>query len=90
MKTYLPDTNVLVDFGRNRDVKAKLEKARYDGAKFVIAPPTLTELSVGVVKGGAAHFAQNKQVFGWPTHRELRDLRRVSPAQGRAEQRMDG
>ena len=65
MKTYLPDTNVLVDFGRNPAVKAKLEKARQDGAKFVIAPPTLTELSVGVVKGGAAHFAQNKEIFAW-------------------------
>ena len=28
MKTYLPDTNVLAEFGRNPDIKAKLEKAR--------------------------------------------------------------
>jgi hypothetical protein len=35
------------------------------GSKFVIAPPTMTELTVGVVKGGATWFAQNKVMFEW-------------------------
>lgn len=64
-KTYLPDTNVLVDFAKDPAVRTKLEKASHDGAKFVIAPPTLTELSVGVVKGGSTHFARNKDLFTW-------------------------
>ena len=65
MATYLPDTNVLIDFGRDPAVKAKLENASADGVEFVIAPPTLTELSIGVVKGGAACFAGNRDVFRW-------------------------
>lgn len=65
MKTYLPDTNVFVDLVRRSGVRARLDKAYSEGAQFVIAPPTLTELSVGVVKGGTTHFARNKEIFAW-------------------------
>jgi hypothetical protein len=69
MKTLLPDTNVLIDYGWNTDVRAALDAATANGTKFAIAPPTLTELSVSVVKGGAAHFAQNRLVFKWLQNR---------------------
>jgi len=56
MKIFLPDTNVLVDYGRSAKVRTAIDEAGDKGATFVIAPPTLTELSVGVVKGGGTHF----------------------------------
>jgi hypothetical protein len=65
MRTFLPDTNAIIDYGRNPDRKARLDRAQSSGAKFVIAPPTMTELTVGVVLGGAARFEQNKTIFGW-------------------------
>lgn len=65
MATYLPDTNVLIDLGRDPAVQTKLENAEKSGSNFVIAPSTMTELTVGVVKGGATHFEQNKKIFTW-------------------------
>ncbi|MGA2171120.1 MAG: hypothetical protein ABSG62_23300 [Terracidiphilus sp.] len=65
MHTYLPDTNVLVDLGRDPAVQTKLENAEQSGSKFVIAPSTMTELTVGVVKGGATCFEPNKKIFTW-------------------------
>ncbi len=65
MPNYLPDTNVLIDLGRDPAVQTKLENAEQSGSKFVIAPSTITELTVGVVKGGATHFEQNKKIFTW-------------------------
>ena len=65
MQTHLPDTNVIVNYGRNPATKAKIDRASASGSKFVIAPPTMTELTVGVVKGGATWFALNKVMFEW-------------------------
>ncbi len=65
MPTYLPDTNVLIALGRDPAVQTKLENAEQSGSKFVIAPSTMTELTVGVVKGGANYFEQNKKIFTW-------------------------
>jgi hypothetical protein len=65
MPTYLPDTNVLIDLGRDPAVQTKLENAEQSGAKFVIAPSVMTELTVGVVKGSAGCFGQNKKIFTW-------------------------
>ncbi len=65
MNVYLPDTNVLIDFGRDLSVRNTLESASRNGFKFVIAPPTLEELARGVMAGGSAHFDENKQVFSW-------------------------
>ena len=65
MPTYLPDTNVLIDIGRDPAVQTKLETAEQNGSKFVIAPSVMTELTVGVVKGGATYFGQNKKIFTW-------------------------
>jgi hypothetical protein len=65
MPTYLPDTNVLVDLGRDPAVQTKLENVEQSGSTFVIAPSTMTELTVGVVKGGATYFEQNKKIFAW-------------------------
>jgi hypothetical protein len=65
MPTYLPDTNVLIDLGRNPAVQTKLDNAEQSGSKFVIAPSMMTELTVGVVKGGATYFEQNKKIFTW-------------------------
>jgi hypothetical protein len=75
-KTYLPDTNVLVDFGREQAVKARLEKAEKGGAKFVIAPPTMNELTVGVVRGGAKYFECNKRIFSWLKGKTILDMPR--------------
>ncbi len=65
MSTYLPDTNVLIDFGRSSAVRTKLENAVRRGLRFVIAPPTMTELTVGVIKGGEIYFDQNREIFAW-------------------------
>jgi len=50
---------------RDPATKAKIDRASALGSKFVIAPPTMTELTVGVVKGGDTWFAQNKLMFAW-------------------------
>lgn len=65
MNVYLPDTNVLIEFGRGLSVRNQLESTSQNGSKFVIAPPTLEELTRGVIAGGKAHFDGNKQVFIW-------------------------
>lgn len=65
MPTYLPDTNVLIDYGSDPAVRAKIENAEQAGSKFVLAPSMMTELTVGVVKGGATYFEQNKEIFDW-------------------------
>ena len=65
LATYLPDTNVLIDLGREPAAQTRLEDAEQRGAKFVIAPSVMTELTVGVVKGGPTHFEQNKNIFSW-------------------------
>lgn len=65
MPTYLPDTNVLIDLGRDPAVQTKLDNAERSGSEFVIAPSMTTELTVGVVKGGATYFQQNKKIFTW-------------------------
>ena len=65
MPTYLPDTNVLIAFGKDPAVQTKLENAEQSGSKFVIAPSTMTELTPGVVNGGAIYFEQNKKIFTW-------------------------
>jgi hypothetical protein len=65
LNTYLPDTNVVINYGKDAAVKAKIDRASVAGSKFVIAPPVLTELTVGVVKGGPTYFAQNKIIFEW-------------------------
>jgi hypothetical protein len=65
MSTYLPDTNILIDIGKESAVQTKLDNAEQSGTEFVIAPSTMTELTVGVVKGGAKYFEQNKKTFAW-------------------------
>jgi hypothetical protein len=65
MPAYLPDTNILIDLGRDPAVQTNLENAEQSGSKFVIAPSVMTELTVGVVKGGATYFEQNKKIFTW-------------------------
>ena len=65
MSAYLPDTNVLIDFGRDAAVRSKLENARQNGSAFHIGPPALTELVRGLIKGGCDAFQDNKEVFIW-------------------------
>lgn len=65
MSTYVPDTNVLIDFGLNEAVRTKLENARQNGSIFLIAPPALIELVRGVIAGGSDRFEDNKRVFVW-------------------------
>jgi hypothetical protein len=65
MPTYLPDTNVLIEFGRDPAVQAKLDNAEQRGRKFVVGPTTIKELAVGVVGGGARCYEQNKTIFVW-------------------------
>ncbi len=65
MCAYLPDTNVLIDFGRDLAVRAKLENAQQDASEFVIAPPVLIELVRGVIARGRANFERERKVFAW-------------------------
>jgi hypothetical protein len=60
-----PILNVLIDYGRDHAVQMKLDSAEKSGATFVIAPLTMTELTVGVVNGGAPCFQTNKKIFPW-------------------------
>jgi hypothetical protein len=55
----------LIDFGRDPLIRSTLETATRTGCKFVVAPPTLTELVLGLVRGGERHFTLNRQVFLW-------------------------
>ncbi len=65
MPEYFPDTNVLIDFGRNPAARGKLENARQGGTEFLVAPPALIELVRGMVASGRDTFANDKQVFVW-------------------------
>ncbi len=65
MAAYLPDTNVLIDFGRDGAVSAKLENAQNNGSAFLIAPPALIELVRGMIAGGRNTFQNDKKVFVW-------------------------
>jgi len=65
MSLYLPDTNVLIDFGRNAAVEQKLDAGVAGGSTFVLAPSTIEELSRGVVNGGSRHFENDRKVFKW-------------------------
>ncbi len=55
MPEYFPDTNVLIDFGRNPAAQAKLENTRQGGTKFLVAPPALIELVRGMVASAVIH-----------------------------------
>jgi hypothetical protein len=65
MPSYLPDTTVLIDFGRDLVVRAKIEDAKQNGSNFLIAPPALIELVRGMIAGGPDTFEKNKKVFVW-------------------------
>jgi len=65
MPVYMPDTNVLIDFGRVVETRGKIQKARADGADFKLAPPALIELVRGLVTSDHRHFSNDKQVFEW-------------------------
>ena len=65
MAKYLPDTNVLIDFGRSLTIRTKLERARENGIAFVVAPPSLIELVRGMVAQSGRFFENDKKVFVW-------------------------
>ncbi len=65
MPRYLLDTNILIDFGRDPAIQARLENSQLNGAEFVIGPPALIELVRGMVAGGCDRFENNRRVFVW-------------------------
>ncbi len=65
MLTYLPDTNVLIDFGRHPRVEKKLYSLANGGSTFVLGPPSITELVCGVVRTGSKHFSNDQRIFKW-------------------------
>jgi hypothetical protein len=62
---YLPDTSILIDFGRDLTIRAKLEHTQRTGSAFVIGPPVLAELVRGMIAGGPDLFVENKEVIIW-------------------------
>lgn len=76
MPFLLPDTNVLIDFGRNPSVRTKLESLRNAGRDFRVGPPALIELVRGMVSRGAYAFEQDKEVFKWIRGAPILDLPR--------------
>ena len=62
---YIPDTNVLIDFGKVSTVRTRLENALRKGVQFTIAPPTLTELVRGMIASGEKTFDSDKAIFSW-------------------------
>jgi hypothetical protein len=65
LPSYFPDTNILIDYGREAAVREQLEQAVRNGVNFTVAPPALIELTRGLIKSGAAHFDSDKMVFAW-------------------------
>ena len=65
MPTFLPDTNILIDFRRDTTVMPRIKKAQTNGAQFCSAPPVLIELARGLVRHGADTFESDKKVFEW-------------------------
>ena len=64
MATYYPDTNVLIDL-KKPGIRAKIERILGAGNSLVIAPPVLTELVSGIIKGGQECFLGEKEIFVW-------------------------
>lgn len=65
---------MLIDFGRDPDVREKIENLSKCDSEFVIAPPVLTELVRGLIKGGPCGFDKNMKVFSWLHDRGWRIL----------------
>lgn len=65
MLEFFPDTNVLIDFGRDAATRNKLQGAVQRGTGLTVAPPALIELVRGMVAHGRDMFAVNKRVFAW-------------------------
>jgi hypothetical protein len=79
MCIYLPDTNVLIDFGRDLLVREKIECAAKKGARFLIGPPTVIELVRGMIAHGHKTFEKDKQVFVWIRDQDYRILELPRP-----------
>jgi hypothetical protein len=65
MPTYIPDTNVLIGFGKDAAIRQKLERSLASGTSFAIAPPVIIELVRGMVANNGKTFANDKEVFPW-------------------------
>jgi hypothetical protein len=63
MAIFLPDTNILIGYGRTEEVQKKLENARQDGSIFILAPPVLTELVRGILARNGDKFESDRAVF---------------------------
>jgi hypothetical protein len=66
---FIPDTNILIDYGKVEAVRARLESAARNGVEFAIAPPTLTELARGMIASGEKTFGTDKNIFSWLAER---------------------
>src|SRR5450759_2850423 len=85
MATYLPDTNVLIGFGRDPTVSEQFDRAIGRGDTFVVAPPVLIELVRGLIRAAASgvvpeHYLQLIEMIS--TSVDLDDFRRKSKADG--------
>ena len=61
---YLPDTNVLVEVGKNQDYFGRLQNLLTKLCpRLVLAPVVLIELVIGLVNGSEEYFERNKTVF---------------------------
>ncbi len=78
MPTFLPDTNVWKDIGKDEVLTPKFERALSAGLKFLIGPPALIELVRGLVRAGNERFSEDQKMFGWMRNRkcEILDLTR--------------
>lgn len=79
MKTFLPDTNVWIDVGRDQAVTARLEEAIATGSRVVIAPPALIELVRGMVRHGKETFLEDRKTYGWMRERKCEVLELTRP-----------
>lgn len=65
MASYIPDTNILIGYGRDVSVRQRLEQAVAKGTAFIIAPAVIIELVRGIIANGGKTFTSDQEVFRW-------------------------
>src|SRR4051795_8199203 len=68
---YFPDTQVLIDFRRQKVVRDKLTSL---AEQFVIAPPVITEIIRGLIQTNGETFENDREIFKWMRRCRILDL----------------
>jgi hypothetical protein len=79
MSTFIPDTNIWIEVGRDAASTSRFENAIKRGDSFVVAPPALIELVRGLVRSGGKYFGEDRKTYTWmmSNHCQVLELPRV-------------